>query len=125
MASGERIGAVLFGGIILGVWIYGLLFHFDAGRPLDIGRWFGWGMVGLAIAGAIYGTRAADDVVRLVMVTVIGIVLSIVVLGAILNENVYILATLTTALGAGLISMALPAPVPADQGRDEGSGGSS
>jgi len=110
MGSGERVASGLFGGLIVGVWVYGLLFGFPDWSEFEVGRWFTWGFLGLAIAGAIYGTRATDQTVRLVMVVLMGIILSIVIMGAIFNENEYVFATLATTLGGGLITTALPTP---------------
>ncbi len=100
------------GSVFLGIWLYGLMFSFDPvdGETQDVGRWFGWGMVGLVMAAAGYGIRALGGVPQLVSMILLGLLSTLVVMGAVLNENVYIFATLCSGIGAGLIVAAMPPP---------------
>lgn len=110
MASGERIGAVLFGGILLGVWLYGLLFAFPEWQEFSVASWFAWGLLGLVLAGAIYGARATKDTARLLLIALIGIIISIVTIGATLNSTENAFAATFTLAGGVLIAAALPKP---------------
>lgn len=110
MASNERVSAVLLGGIILGVWVYGLLFEFPQWDEFNYGRWAVWGLLGLLVAGGIYGARAATDTARLVIISLIGVLITVIVLGATLNGNPYVFATLATLVGGAFITAALPTP---------------
>jgi hypothetical protein len=110
MASGDKIGLVLFGGIVLGVWIYGLLFGFPEWRDFAVSSWFFWGFLGMILASGIYAARATEETSRLIIISVLGIVITVVILGATLNENLYVFATLATVIGGGMILAAVPVP---------------
>lgn len=112
MVQAERVGAVLFGGMLLGVWIYGLLFTFDpdGGAGQNVAAWFGWGMLGLALAAGIWGARVASETNRIFIIAGVGVLLAIITIGAVLRENADVFATLFSAAGAGLIATALPVP---------------
>lgn len=106
--TGERVASVLIGGIILGIWLYGLLFGFDT--DFNVAAWAGWGFMGLLLAGGVYAARGAGETPRLLIIAAIGVVVALVTTGAMIQENYYVWATVATLLGGGLILGAMPAP---------------
>ncbi len=113
MSSREgQIGLVIVGSVFLGIWLYGMLFSFNPSNaePQDVGRWGGWGLLGMVIAAAGYGTRALEGLTQIISIVVLVMVTTLAVMGALLNANEYILATLCTAIGLSMVLAALPAP---------------
>lgn len=106
MDRSGQVSAYIMGGAILGVWIYGLLWGFDP--AMDWGAWFGWGVLGLVIAGALYIVVAVEHWVRLGSLIVIGVVMMLVLLGSIFESDPHMSATFVTALGGGMIAATLP-----------------
>ncbi len=100
--------ALIFGGIFLGAWIYGILFTYPEPSPFEIGRWIFWGILGLGIAGGLFAARMANETVRIVIIVLVGVFLGILILAAVLEEDAYIMATFVAGTGAGLIAAALP-----------------
>jgi tellurite resistance protein TehA-like permease len=107
-----RYGPFLVGGLVLSVWLYFLLFETPLGK-VDTARWFLYGVLGLVIAAAMWGTRAANVTVRIVVWTGLGIVLGLLGLAAILKEFIEVTAAFLTATGGAVIVTALPGPRPA------------
>jgi len=68
-------------------------------------------LIGLVLAGAIYGTRIANGTVRAVLFAVIGIVCGMLLTAFILKELEEGVATFVTGVGGGLIASALPTVV--------------
>ena len=110
-AQSVRYGPFLVGGLVLSVWLYFLLFR----SPLDIawGPWFFYGVLGLVVAAAMWGTRSANLTIRIVVWTALGIVLGLLALSAILNEVEEVTAAFLTATGGAVIVTALPSLRPA------------
>ena len=111
----QNFAALIFGGIFLGAWVYGLLFGFPdpvSGRQVDwqVGKWFFWGLLGMAIAGGLYAARVATDTVRMIIIVAVGVFLGVLILAALLEEEAYVLGTFVTATGAGLIAASIPRP---------------
>lgn len=109
MASGSQVGTIVFGGLFIGIWLYIALF----GLPNDFGSfsdpaWVLWGVVGLGLAAAIYGTRIATGGVRVALFAFIGIVTGMLITAFFLQELEEGIATLVTLVGGGLIASALP-----------------
>ncbi len=108
MEHEARVASALMGGLIMGVWFYGVLWGFGDG--MEVSGWMIWGLLGLVLAGAVYGSRATQDHLRIALVAIIGAVTAMVTMGAIIQENIHVLATVTTMLGGSLIGSALPIP---------------
>lgn len=110
MATGQQSGSIIFGGFFIGVWLYLCLFRTPLSDDIDLGRWVLFGFVGLALAGAIYGTRVAQGTVRLVLFIAIGIAIAFLTTAFILEQLDEGIAALITFVGAALIVTALPVP---------------
>lgn len=112
MASGSQVSSVVFGGLFIGVWLYISLFdlpaEMDRNNDFSYGAWFTWGVIGLVIAGAIYGTRIATGAVRVTLYAVIGIAVGMLVTAFVLQDLQEGLATIVTLVGGGLIASVLP-----------------
>lgn len=115
MASGSQVSSVVFGGLFIGVWLYIALFSVPASMDTDNdfsdAGWMVWGLIGLVLAGAIYGTRIATGVVRAVLYAVIGVVCGMLLTAFILQDLEEGVATFVTGVGGGLIASALPTVV--------------
>jgi uncharacterized membrane protein YcfT len=110
MASGQQTGSVIFGGFFIGVWLYFCLFRTPLSPDIELGSWVLLGFVGLALAGAIYGTRVTSGTLRLVLFVAIGIAIAFLSTAFILEQLNEGIAALITFVGAGLIVTALPVP---------------
>lgn len=112
MASGSQISSVVFGGLFIGVWLYIALFDLPADMDTDndfsYGMWLVWGLIGLVLAGAIYGTRVASGGVRVALYAIIGIATGMLITAFILRDLEEGIATLVTLVGGGLIASVLP-----------------
>lgn len=112
MASGSQISSVVFGGLFIGVWLYIALFDLPADMDTDndfsYGMWLIWGLIGLVLAGAIYGTRVASGGVRVALYAIIGIATGMLITAFILRDLEEGIATLVTLVGGGLIASVLP-----------------
>ena len=112
MASGSQVGSIVFGGLFIGIWLYIALFgvpaEMDEGGDFSVAKWLVWGLVGLALAGAIYGTRVASGGVRVALFVAIGIAIGLLVTAFLFNDLQEGIATLVTLVGGGLIVSALP-----------------
>ena len=112
MASGSQISSVVFGGLFIGVWLYIALFDLpadmDANNDFSYAMWMVWGLVGLVLAGAIYGTRIATGGVRVTLYAIIGIATGMLITAFILRDLEEGVATLVTLVGGGLIASVLP-----------------
>jgi hypothetical protein len=109
MASGSQVGSIIFGGLFLGVWLYVALWGVPYEASFNSGEWVIWGMVGLALAGAIYGTRIAKGGLRVGLFVVVGIAIGMLVTAFLLQGLEEGVATIVTLVGGGLIVSALPA----------------
>lgn len=101
---------IIFGGLFLGAWIYGLLFAFPEWEDFSAPSWFFWGFIGLVIAGGLYAARMASPTVLIIILIVVGISIGMLILAAILEEEAHIFATVVAAAGAGLIAAGIPVP---------------
>lgn len=103
--------AIFFGAVFIGAWLYGLLFGypFDEFKPQP---WVLWGMVGLFLSAAIYAGMVANEIVRIIVIVLIGISSAIIFLALVLEQEAHMLATFVTMLGGGLIVYVLPRPAP-------------
>lgn len=110
MASTQQAGSIVFGGFFLGVWLYLCLFATPLTDDLDLGQWVLFGVVGLALAGAMYGTRVATGTARVVLYVVLGIAIAFLTAAFVLNTMEEGVAALITFVGAALIVSALPVP---------------
>ena len=115
MASGSQVSSVVFGGLFIGVWLYIALFGLPADMDTDNdfsdAGWMVWGLIGLVLAGAIYGTRVATGPVRAILYAVIGIVCGMLLTAFILQDLEEGVATFVTGVGGGLIASAMPTVV--------------
>jgi hypothetical protein len=110
MATGQQSGSIIFGGFFVGVWLYLSLFRTPLSDDIDLGAWVLLGFVGLALAGAIYGTRVATGTLRIVLFVAIGIAIAFLTTAFILEQLNEGIAALITFVGAALIVSALPIP---------------
>ncbi|MEA3136610.1 MAG: hypothetical protein QOC71_891 [Thermoplasmata archaeon] len=110
MATGQQSGSVIFGGFFIGVWLYLCLFRTPLSNDIDLGAWVLLGFVGLALAGAIYGTRVTTGTLKLVLYVAIGIAIAFLTTAFILEQLNEGVAALITFVGAALIVTALPVP---------------
>lgn len=106
--SQPNFAAYIFGGIFLGVWVYGLIFGFPDWNVFNYWSWFFWGLLGLVIAGGLYAARVTSEVVRIVIVVFVGLCIGVLILAASLEQEAHIIGTFVVATGAGLIVSALP-----------------
>lgn len=103
--------AIVSGAFILAGWVYFLLFS-HAEIPIKTGAWAIWGFVGILLSGAIYAGILASDVLRVVVLAVIGLCSGIIFLAVVLQQSGEMAATFITLLGGGLIVYVLPRPQP-------------
>lgn len=108
--AGQQAGSIVFGGFFLGVWLYLCLFRTPLSDHIDVGSWVLLGVVGLALAAAIYGTRIAQGTVRVVLYVVLGIAIAFLTTAFLLQQLDEGIAALITFVGAALIVTALPVP---------------
>lgn len=109
MASGSQVGSIVFGGLFLGVWLYIALFGVPFDGSFEPGMWVLWGVVGMALAGAIYGTRVAKGGLRVTLFAVVGVATGMLLTAFLLRGLEEGIATIVTLVGGGLIVSALPA----------------
>ena len=107
-ASGSQVGSIVFGGLFIGIWLYIALFGIDFEDDFSDAAWTLWGIVGLALAAAIYGTRIATGGVRVALFAAIGVITGMLITAFLLQELEEGVATLVTLVGGGLIASALP-----------------
>lgn len=111
MATGTQYGSVIFGGLFLGIWLYIALFGLpDDWGNLAPGAWVLWGVVGLALATAIYGTRVTEGAVRITIYAVLGVAIGMVLMAVLAQNLEEGIAAIITFVGGGLIVSALPRP---------------
>ena len=108
-----RAGSFVLGGVFLAVWIYVLLFRLPA-LVVNVGAWTFWGIVGLAIAGGLYGARVASDRARVPIWIGVGIAIGLLAMAALFQQVAEAFAALFTIVGGGLIATASPGPARAD-----------
>lgn len=109
MASNSQVGSIVFGGLFIGVWLYIALFGVPFDSSFNAGAWVLWGFVGMALAGAIYGTRIARGALRVTLFAVVGIATGMLLTAFLLQGLQEGIATVVTLVGGGLIVSALPA----------------
>ncbi|HUR25465.1 MAG TPA: hypothetical protein VM327_05570 [Candidatus Thermoplasmatota archaeon] len=110
MANSQQSGSIVFGGFFIGVWLYLCLFRTPLSGDIDLGAWWLLGFVGLALAGAIYGTRIANGGLRIALFVTIGIAIAFLATAFIIEQLHEGIAALITFVGAALIVTALPVP---------------
>lgn len=115
MASGSQVGTIVFGGLFLGIWLYIALFGVPFDDTFNAGAWVLWGIVGLALAGAIYGTRVATGPLRVALIAVVGIASGMLLAAFLLQGLEEGIATIVTLVGGGLIASALPGELARDR----------
>jgi hypothetical protein len=91
------------GGILLGFWIYGILFDM-MGSP---GQYLGWGLVGIAVGGSLYAARLGPSWAMVAAYVTIGISVGILWIAAI-DDTWQAWVTLLTLLGSALIALGVP-----------------
>ena len=106
--TGSQVGSLIFGGLFIGVWLFLALFRTDITEDLDIGLWVMWGVVGLVLAGAIYGTRFSRGGLRVTLFVLVGVATGMLLTGFLLQGLEEGIATMVTLVGGGLIASALP-----------------
>jgi hypothetical protein len=113
-ATGTQTGSFIFGAIFIGIWLYIWLIPTDLTRgsdDLNPAMWGLWGLIGIVIAAAIYGARAAPTVgIKIAIYVVLGIAVGMIIAATLFDQIVEALATAITFVGAGLIVTALPSP---------------
>jgi hypothetical protein len=114
MASGQQWGSMIFGGLFIGVWLYVALWGVPWDGAFHAGEWFIWGIVGLALAGAIYGTRIARGSLRIALFVIVGVAIGMLVTAFLLQGLEEGVATIVTLVGGGLIVSAIPAALAED-----------
>jgi hypothetical protein len=102
--------AIFFGAVFIGAWLYFLLFENDL--HINEAAWLFWGFVGILLSGAIYAGMVANEIVRIIVIVLIGISSAILFLALVLQQSGEIIAAFVTMLGGGLIVYVLPRPVP-------------
>ena len=110
MATGQQSGSIVFGGLFIGIWLYLCLFTTPLSNDIDLGAWVLMGFVGLALAGAIYGTRVTQGTLKTVLFVAVGIAIGLLTTALVLEQLSEGWAALITFVGAALIVTALPVP---------------
>jgi small-conductance mechanosensitive channel len=110
MASSQQAGSIIFGGFFVGLWLFLCLFRTDLTRDVDVGAWTFFGVIGLALAGGMYGTRVASPGLRTALYVVLGIAIAFLTAAFVLQQLAEGVAALITFVGAALVVTALPAP---------------
>jgi small-conductance mechanosensitive channel len=110
MGNGQQAGSIIFGGFFLGLWLYLLLFRTPLTHDLDLGQWALFGIVGLALAGGMYGTRIAQGTTRIILYVALGVAIAFLTAAFVLQQLGEGVAALITFVGAALIVSALPVP---------------
>lgn len=108
MATGSQVGSIVFGGLFIGIWLYIALFGVPFDSTFHVGAWVLWGFVGLALAGAIYGTRVTSGAFRVALFAAVGIATGMLLTAFLLQGLQEGIATIVTLVGGGLIVSALP-----------------
>jgi hypothetical protein len=115
MAAQINWAALIFGGIFLGAWIYGLTFGFEqhGWEEFSWGQWLFWGIIGIAIAGGLYAARVTSDWVQIIIIIGAGIAIGMLLLAALLEEEAHIVASVVAGAGALLVVAGIPRQVAA------------
>lgn len=103
-----RAAPMIVGGLFIGFWLYMLFFHIREFPTINLALWLFWGCMGIAVAGALYASRIAHDMARIIIWIVLGILLGFLVMVLIFNQIGEAVAALFTLVGAGLIVIGLP-----------------
>jgi hypothetical protein len=103
-----RAGAFVVGGLFLGVWLYLGLFRSNQLPDIDVGLWWFWGAVGLAIAGGLYAGRVANAPIRITIWVALGIAVGMLIAAALFQRVGEALAAIFTAVGGAIIVSGLP-----------------
>jgi len=103
-----RASPMVVGGLFIGFWLYVLFFRVKEFPPIDLALWTFWGFMGLAVAGALYASRVANSMARIIIWIVLGILLGFLIMVLIFNQIGEAFAALFTLVGAGLIVTGLP-----------------
>lgn len=112
--DGNRITALILGGMFMAAWLYFALFVEDTW-----GAWVGWGVLGIVLAAALFVGRFASEAIQVGTWIALGMSLAFILLAAIAEEESAILATALTFAGGALITAGLPTRqgwVPAQEG---------
>lgn len=98
----------IFGGMFLGVWIYGSLFGFGF-SDFNPGAWTGWGFLGLVLGGSLFAVKFLDDIRgKIAVYTAIGMLLMILVLAGIFEQRGEMFGMLPTVMGTAMIAASFP-----------------
>lgn len=103
-----RASPMIVGGLFLGFWLYLDFFTIPVFGNIDLVLWNFWGIMGLAVAGAIYASRIANTSARIVIWVLLGIALGFLTMVLVFNQVGEAIAALFTVAGAGLIVTGLP-----------------
>jgi len=110
MGATQQWGSIVFGGLFIGVWLYLCLWAVPD-LHLKAGPWILYGVIGLALAAGIYGSRVLQrHNARVAVYAAIGIAIGMLGTAFLLNRQSEILGALITFVGAVLIVTALPVP---------------
>jgi hypothetical protein len=109
MATGSQYGSFVFGGLFIGVWLYIAMFRTSVSLDINVGQWVLLGLVGLALAAALYGTRISNGGLRVGLFVLVGVSIGMLGTAFLLGQLKEGMATLITLVGGGLIVTALPA----------------
>lgn len=101
----------VFGGLLLGCWVYFVLFKVPD-VDVDVGPWVFWGVVGLAISGGILAARFAPDRARMAIWVGLGIAVGLLAMAAVFQRVPESMAALLTVSGGALIVTSIPGAVP-------------
>jgi hypothetical protein len=103
-----RAAPMIVGGLFIGFWLYMLFFRISEFPAINLPLWLFWGFMGLAVSGALYASRVANDTARILIWIVLGILLGFLVMVLIFNQIGEAVAALFTLVGSGLIVTGLP-----------------
>src|SRR5690242_3126621 len=110
MANSQQAGSIIFGGFFVGIWLYLCMFRTDLTRDLDVGAWVLMGIVGLALAAGMYGTRLTEGTTRIILFVALGVAIAFLTAAVLLQQLGEGVAAVLTFVGAALIVTALPVP---------------
>ncbi len=110
-------GGFVFGGLLIGAWLYFLLF---TAPRVDIEKapWALWGTVGLVVAGGLLGARFAPANLRMAIWVGVGVGVGLLAMAAMFNQVVESMAAILTIGGGAMIVTSIPGepqPDPAAQ----------
>jgi hypothetical protein len=109
--TAQVAGTLVFGGVLIGIWLYFVLFEEDAGAA-----WTWWGVAGLVLGTSAFATRVHDQTVRIGIWVAVGLVAGVAGTAAFMEEDASIFAGLLTGVGAATIARAVDEVLPGRRG---------